>query len=51
MLDVTPSKTAEIAARCEEIFVDLDFSVARRWKAQEPGRKVVGFMPYYVPRS
>ena len=51
MLDVTPSKTAEIAARCEDIFVDLDFSVARKWKAQEPGRKVVGFMPFYVPRE
>ena len=51
MLDVTPSKTAEIAARCEEIFADLDFSVARRWKAQEPGRKVVGYMPFYVPRE
>src|SRR5690606_16392758 len=24
---------------------------ARQWKAAEPGRKVVGFMPWYVPRE
>src|SRR5208337_3918777 len=51
MLDVTPSKTAEIAARCEAIFNDLDFSTVRQWKAEKPGRKVVGYMPFYVPRE
>lgn len=51
MLDVTPSKTAGIAARCEAIFTDLDFGAARQWKAEREGRKVVGFMPYYVPRE
>jgi benzoyl-CoA reductase subunit C len=43
--------TAEIIARCDEIFSDLDFTVARQWKAAVPGRKVVGFMPVYVPRE
>lgn len=43
--------TAEIVARCQDIFDDLDFTVARQWKAAVPGRKVVGFMPVYVPRE
>jgi benzoyl-CoA reductase subunit C len=51
MLNVTPAKTAAIAARCEMLFTDLDFTVARKWKAEKPGRKVVGFMPFYVPRE
>src|SRR5208282_2468121 len=51
MLNTTPSKTAERTARCEAIFLDLDFGAARAWKAEKPGRKVVGFMPFYVPRE
>ncbi len=51
MLDVTQSTTAEIVARCEAIFTDLDFGAARAWKADKPGRKVIGFMPFYVPRE
>ncbi|MTW17145.1 benzoyl-CoA reductase subunit C [Rhodoplanes serenus] len=41
--------TAEIVARCQTLFEDLDFKEARAWKAAAPGRKVVGFMPVYVP--
>jgi benzoyl-CoA reductase subunit C len=43
--------TAEIVARCSELFEDLNFASARKWKAAEPGRKVVGYMPFYVPRE
>ena len=43
--------TAEIVARCQELYEDLDFTCARQWKAAVPGRKVVGFMPVYVPRE
>jgi benzoyl-CoA reductase subunit C len=43
--------TAEIIARCEALFEDLDFTAAREWKAALPGRKVVGYMPVYVPRE
>lgn len=43
--------TAEIIARCQELFDDLHFGYAREWKAAVPGRKVVGFMPFYVPRE
>lgn len=43
--------TAEIVQRCQDIYDDLNFNAAREWKAAEPGRKVVGFMPVYVPRE
>lgn len=45
------ASTADIVARCQELFDDLDFTYARNWKAAAPGRKVVGFMPVYVPRE
>jgi len=41
----------EIVAACEEIFEDLTFSKAREWKSAAPGRKVIGYMPVYVPRE
>ena len=44
------SATAEIIDRREALFNDLDFTAARAWKAAEDGRKVVGYMPIYVPR-
>ncbi len=43
------SSTAEIMARCQGLFEDLNYSDARAWKAKVPGRKVVGFLPVYVP--
>lgn len=45
------STTGEIVARCQSLFDDLNFSYAREWKAAKPGRIVVGFMPFYVPRE
>jgi len=46
-----PSATADLVARANALFEDLSFSSARAWKAAEPGRKVVGYMPIYVPRE
>ncbi len=46
----TPS-TSEIVARCKALYEDLNFTTAREWKAAVPGRKVIGFMPVYVPRE
>jgi len=43
--------TAGIVGRATELFEDLSFSAARAWKAAEPGRKVVGYLPVYVPRE
>jgi benzoyl-CoA reductase subunit C len=41
----------DILARCEQLFEDLDFNAVRQWKAAAPGRKVIGYMPIYVPRE
>lgn len=41
--------TAEIIERCQALYEDLNFTAAREWKDAEPGRKVVGYMPVYVP--
>jgi len=43
--------TTEIITRCEELFEDLNFTAAREWKDAEAGRKVIGYMPIYIPRE
>src|SRR6516225_9340541 len=43
--------SADIVARAQQLFEDLSFTAARQWKACAPGRKVVGYMPIYVPRE
>jgi benzoyl-CoA reductase subunit C len=43
--------TTGIVARAQELFEDLSFNAARDWKAAKPGRKVVGYLPIYVPRE
>jgi benzoyl-CoA reductase subunit C len=45
------TRTSEIITRCEALFDDTNFTVARDWKDAEPGRKVIGYMPIYVPRE
>ncbi len=45
------TSTAAIVERCQALFDDLDFEAARAWKAAEPDRKVIGYMPIYVPRE
>jgi benzoyl-CoA reductase subunit C len=45
------SRAASLVARAQALFDDLSFTAAREWKAAEPGRKVVGYMPIYVPRE
>src|SRR6185369_5803482 len=45
------SKVAGIVARAQALFDDLSFTAAREWKAAVPGRKVIGYMPIYVPRE
>jgi benzoyl-CoA reductase subunit C len=48
---VNLSSTAEVVARASELFEDLSFTCARKWKSAKPGRKVIGYMPIYVPRE
>jgi benzoyl-CoA reductase subunit C len=45
------STTTEIIAHATQLFEDLNFNAAREWKAVDPERKVVGYMPIYVPRE
>ncbi len=47
----TARSTSEIVSRCQELFDDLDFRAARAWKDAAPGRRVVAYMPIYVPRE
>jgi benzoyl-CoA reductase subunit C len=41
----------EITDRCQALFDDLDYTYVSEWKAADPKRKVVGYMPIYVPRE
>ncbi len=53
MLDTAP-KSKDLTAiidYAQELFDDLNFTAARRWKEAEAGRKVIGYMPVYVPRE
>jgi benzoyl-CoA reductase subunit C len=43
--------TADIVARAQALFHDLSFTAAQQWKAADPARKVIGYMPIYVPRE
>ncbi|MCP4045554.1 MAG: benzoyl-CoA reductase subunit C [Gammaproteobacteria bacterium] len=43
--------TQEIITRCQVLFEDLNFTAAREWKEAKEGRKVIGYMPVYVPRE
>jgi benzoyl-CoA reductase subunit C len=46
----TPT-TDEIVKRCMALYEDLNFTAAREWKDAKEGRKVIGYMPVYVPRE
>lgn len=40
-----------LVERCSALFEDLSFGASRAWKDAQPGRKVVAYMPVYVPRE
>lgn len=44
----TPS-TAELVERAQELYEDLSFTAAREWKEAKEGRKVIGYLPVYIP--
>jgi benzoyl-CoA reductase subunit C len=44
-------KRAEIVDWATEVCEDLEFSAARRWIAEKPGRKATGYLPVYAPRE
>ncbi len=48
---MNPKATIDLVARANALFEDLSFTSARQWKEAEPSRKVIGYMPIYVPRE
>ncbi len=44
-------KVSQIVEYCQELYDDLEFTAAREWKEAEPGRRVIGYLPVYVPRE
>lgn len=49
MLSTSPVQ--QILERCQTLFDDLHFNAVKDWKAAQPGRKAIGYMPVYVPRE
>ena len=41
----------KIVERCQALFDDPSFNAVKQWKAAEPGRRAIGYMPVYVPRE
>ena len=41
----------KILKTCEGLAFDLSFSAAKKWKAEDGKRVLVGFLPIYVPRE
>jgi len=48
---MTNPTTAEIVERAEDLYEDLNFTAAREWKEADPTRKVIGYLPVYIPRE
>jgi len=48
---MTNPSTADIVARAQDLYEDLQFTAARDWKAAKKGRKVIGYLPVYIPRE
>lgn len=46
---VIPERLARLVARAEELSLDMEFTAVRAWKDAEPGRKVIGYLPVYIP--
>jgi benzoyl-CoA reductase subunit C len=42
---------ASIVSRCEALYEDTSFGSVKAWKAEDPSRKAIGYMPIYVPRE
>jgi benzoyl-CoA reductase subunit C len=36
---------------CKSLAFDLNFSHAKKWKSDKPGRLIVGYLPIYIPRE
>ncbi|HDL01378.1 MAG TPA: benzoyl-CoA reductase subunit C [candidate division Zixibacteria bacterium] len=41
----------EIIKTARELFEDLSFTYASKWKQENKSRKIIGFLPIYIPRE
>jgi benzoyl-CoA reductase subunit C len=48
---MTNPSITDLVARAQELYEDLQFTAARDWKKADPSRKVVGYLPVYIPRE
>ena len=48
---MSTASTSKIIERCLALHEDMRFTAAREWKEAQEGRKVIGYMPIYVPRE
>ena len=48
---MAPSPRAQIVDWATSIYEDLEFTVARQWLDDHPGRKATGFLPVYAPKE
>jgi benzoyl-CoA reductase subunit C len=42
---------SQIVQQAEHLYGDLTLGAVRAWKAQDPARRAIGFLPTYVPRE
>jgi len=42
---------AELTRYTRSLFEDLSFDYARQWKAKDDSRRVIGYLPVYIPRE
>jgi benzoyl-CoA reductase subunit C len=42
-------RLSDLTQRCRELHVDIKFDAVRHWKAEQPDRIAVGYLPMYIP--
>ena len=40
-----------LLSQAQTLFEDLNFAHARQWKADSPDRRIIGYLPLYIPRE
>jgi benzoyl-CoA reductase subunit C len=45
------SHLVSLLDECKSLAFDLNFSFAKKWKSDKPGRLLVGYLPIYIPRE
>lgn len=48
---MTVNNLEQALETASDLFADLSFGYARRWKDADPSRRVIGYLPIYVPRE